>query len=184
MKNKKYFNAYGIDLTYQINTYKKIGSDYGNSKEANLGLDLNLARWVRKNITNKKEQKYKRCDKHSEWKEYVVDSLPKSIGNKEDMIHFLFKNKMFAHIYYDLIKSVLIPVYIGILAAFECFAPETTNGIVYSNEVRYMVYLFLAVVIVIISTCAIIDADQRIHFYNDYISIVEETYCVDNNQDC
>lgn len=47
-----------------------------------------------------------------------------------------------------------------------------------------MVYLFLAVVIVIISTCAIIDADQRIHFYNDYISIVEETYCVDNNQDC
>lgn len=168
MKNKKYFQAYNIDLTYELNTYKFIGNDYGDSKNANLGLDLNVRRWLRKNITNKNEKKYKICNKYSEWKKYVLDNFPINALNKEDILHFLNKSRYFAIIYYDLIKIVLVPVYVAMLALMEHFYPYKTGF--------FMALIFIMAIIVIISTGVIIDANQKINFYNDYIHILEDEF--------
>lgn len=166
MKNNKYFKAYGIDLTYEINTYKHIGNDYGDSKTANLGFDFNVLRWMRKNVTNKNEKKYKICDKYSEWKKYIIDKLPTNISNKEDMIHFFNKNRIFAVILYDLIKIVLIPIYIAMLEVIEVIWPNPIYG--------FVGFLIIAIVIVVIACGMVIDTKQKIHFYDDCLSILEE----------
>ena len=173
MKNKKHFMEYGIDISYELKTYKYIGSDYGNSKNANKGLSSNISRWLRKHIINKNEKQYKICNKYSEWEKYVTDNAPKNVLNGEDLLHYLYKNRMFMKIYYDIIKILLIPIYIAMLEILECICPD--------KNVLFVLMILVMIVIVIFSTGIIIDANQRINFYNDYISVLESVYINDIN---
>lgn len=54
-KKKRDFTPYGINLEYELKTYKYVGKDYGNRKDTDLGLRRNISRWYRRR-NNKKEK--------------------------------------------------------------------------------------------------------------------------------
>ncbi len=180
MKNK-YFQPYGLDMQYEYKTYKYVGMDYGNWKVANLGLVLNVKRFVRKYITNKKEKQYKKCDSYTEWQTHVKEILPSGLNNYEDMLHWLYRERRGAESFLEGIKAILIPIYIAFLGIMEFVTPissfqEGTGSfdVNLPNGGHIWLYIILLFMIMIASTIVLGEAEKKVSFYVDFICIVEE----------
>ena len=96
IKKKDRYNLYGFNTQYEFNTYKKIGKDYGK-----------LPRY---------EEKYTICNTYSDWEKYVKMKLPLNILNYEDFIHWLNNQLRFSKEMLDLIRGVLVPIYITLIS--------------------------------------------------------------------
>ena len=180
MRNK-YFKVYGIDIECEINTYKNVGKDYGNRKNANLGTLLNWKRFKRKCIENKEEKEYKFCDTYTEWEAHVKEILPKGITNYDDMLHWLYMKKRDEESLLEAIKAILIPVYIALLGIMEFIEPFNANKYeIGSMEAKlcnmgnFFFFLFMLVVIVLVSTKALGETERKVNFYTDFICIAED----------
>lgn len=161
----KYFNAYGLDFEYEFETYKHVGKDYGNCKNANKGLILNITRFFRKHVTNKKEHKYKFCNTYSEWEEQVQKVLLHNVCNNEDMLHFLYQKKRDAKVFLEGIKVILIPIYIALLQMIDIFYTSTTGKGAFT--------IVIMVIITMVSTCVLGDAMKKVYFLDDFIQIAK-----------
>ena len=178
---RKYFQPYGLDMRYEFNTYKHVGMDYGNRKTANLGWFLNLMRFNRKCITNRKEKNYKVCDTYTEWKRHIKEMLPNGSDNYEDMLHWLHREKRREERLLEAIKAILIPVYIAFLGIIQFVEPFSVISVedgsiemmVY-NVVKILFFIIFMLIIVIVSAKALRDAAEKVDFYVDLISMAEE----------
>lgn len=169
LKKKKYFRPYGLDLKYELNTYRQVGRDYGNRKTAHKGLLLNFMRWRRKR-KNRKEDKYKFCNTFSDWKRHVQKILPTHIRNYEDMIHYLHKQKSEAEDKLEEVKSLLIPMYIAMIALDGVFlGPEKSK-----SEYNFFYVIVSLLIIVFISVSRLWKAKTEVDFYHDFIEIAEK----------
>lgn len=164
LRNKN-FNAYGLDLGYELETHKHIGKDYGNYKNANKGFVLNLARFFRKHVINKKEQKYKFCNTYSEWKKHIQKVLPSYMCNSEDMLHFLYQKQKDAKDFLEGIKVILIPIYIALLQMIDIFYVRTAGKGAFT--------IVVMVIITMVSTHILSDATKKVYFFEDLIKIAK-----------
>ena len=160
---RKYYKPYGFDMNYEFNTYRNVGKDYGTRKDANLGLLLNIRRYIRKCIKNKHQKVYKFCHTYTEWENHVKSIIPYDSANYDDMLHWLYRRRRDAECILEATKAILIPIYIALLGIKEI------SGL----DLNIIEYLCMIVVVVIASIVALDEAKEKVDFYEDFIEIVE-----------
>lgn len=176
----KYFQPYGLDIKYEINTYKHVGMDYGNCKTANLGLWSNFKRFIRINVINRKEKVYQKCDTYTEWKGHIKEILPKGFNNYEDMLHWLYEKRRKAESYLEAIKAILIPVYIAylgmVMSIFPISSGEEAGNISTGANTSGRIWLLIILILLIVMISAIVlrEAKRKENFFVDFICIAEE----------
>lgn len=164
MKSKRY-KPYGLDLEYERKTYKHIGLDYGDRKTADIGWLFNFSRFLRKK-KNMKQKKYAFCNTYSEWEIHVKSILPKrKYCNYDDMCKWLNNVKNSAESDLEVIKSVLIPVYIALFSMYELFMTD-----IVTNKLDVMIVTL--VIAVFASTVILYNAINKVQFYKDFIDVV------------
>ncbi len=170
---KQRYTPYFFDIKYEKRTYKHIGKDYGDRKTSDRGLIRNFLRWHRKRIYNRKELKYKFCNTYVEWKHYLLERKFCNISDKQNMIKFLNKQKMFCEKMFDSIKTVIIPIYIALysvgIAAMDKISVEMETTESEARESIFFCMIFMTLFIAIISSYWIFQHKSDIHFYEDYI---------------
>lgn len=166
MKRQTYM-PYGLDMKYEYNTYKNIGMDYGDSKTASRGWIADVIRFWRKK-RNKDEKKYKFCDTYSVWEKYVTGMLKKNALNYKDFLHWLYGKRYNAQEDLEIIKLILIPLYIALFSIIDIFftAEMTENA-------KTISIISIMCVVGIISMCYFGSRNRKVVFYEDYIKIVE-----------
>lgn len=162
MKKQKY-KPYFFDYKYERRTYKYIGRDYGDSITANKGWIRNFTRWFRKNIYNRKESKYKICNTYEEWECYVKNKLPMRKDYK-NYIHWLIDKRRLAESELEIVKAILIPIYIAFLSMEEFFDSEEVSSL--------WGMLMPIMAIAIISACILYVEKENLDFWNDWIAII------------
>ena len=160
---KKDYKPYGINIEYELKTYKYVGMDYGNYKTANRGVLFNLKRFLRK-ICNKGERKYKFCNTYSEWETHVNYIVRKDITNYRDFVHWLYGKRNDAKEYLEAIKTILIPLYIAIFSLIQYFDNE---------KIGFEEILVGAILISFFSLKFLCEANEKVNFYKDLITIIE-----------
>lgn len=174
------YKPFNLDMNYELETYKHIGKDYGDAKNANKGLSANFLRFVRR-WTNRNQVNYKICNTYSDWEAHVECVLNKKIRNYSDMIHWLTGRKRFNVFIQEAVKSVIIPIYIAIFSLYdglggreilercqEHFKPELSQFIY--NFCLCIVLVFIT----IMALCILYDSINKVHFYEDFICIAKE----------
>lgn len=162
---KRYFEPYGIKTDYEYKTYKYVGRDYGNSKNAYLNWGLNLARFLRKK-RNKKQKRYAFCNTYTEWESHVKELVRKDIANGNDLLHWLYAKRNTEEQVLEAVKTILIPVYLVLLSALNLFGEISKGNVVW-------VFTTSAVIIILVASLYLYDAINRVNFYNDFIKIIE-----------
>lgn len=163
---KKYFTPYGIDETYELETYRHVGRDYGNKKNANLGWTLNFKRYRRK-WKNRNQKQYAVCHTYTEWENHVKTVINHDIINSNDLIHWLYQKRDWAIRSLEVEKLILVPIYVALLSLIIVESGEL------SIVARLMLFLFLAGVIIWISVDCFFKAFVEVSFYKDFIKIAE-----------
>lgn len=168
MKRAEY-RPYNLDMNYLFDTYRNIGKVYGNRKYANRGVVFNIIRWY-KRLKNRSERKYKNCDTYSAWEKYVKNIFQQiPAQHYSDMIHFLIGENNYFQGLLDVVKCILIPLYIailgmaGILFDLECF-----DGIA-----QYVFGIGLALIVMCVSLSILVVTQMKVEFYQDLIRIAK-----------
>lgn len=165
---KQNFVPYGINIRYEIKTYKMIGTDYGDAKTANRGVWLNFLRFWRR-VLNKKQKKYKICHTYSDWEQHVESVLNKNMLNYTDFLHWLYGKKTNAEEMLALIKVVLIPMYIAVFSISDKLWAKQLKDIPIEIGMT-----MVAIILVILSVNYFIDANEKVNFYKDIINVAEK----------
>ncbi len=161
MKKQKY-KPYFFDYKYELKTYKYIGIDYGDSISANKGWIQNARRWFRKHIYNRAESKYKICDTYEDWEIYVKNKLPMRTDYK-NYIHWLIMQKQLAERELEIVKAILIPIYIALLSMKEIF---------FLNKTPDLGTTLTFIIIILFVSCYILWIEnENLDFWNDWIEI-------------
>lgn len=166
MQKQKYM-PYFFNYKYERRTYKYIGKDYGNHIIANKGYVRNITRWFRKQLYNKNESKYKFCNTYEDWKRYLLEMPIYSGTDRENAIRYLNNHKRLCEMGLDLIKILLIPIYIAIFSVFMSLADGQS----------VILIMLLPLVIILASAYLIYKETSDACFYSDYIK------CLENNWD-
>lgn len=153
---EKAFKEYGIDIEYELNTYKNVGFDYKR-------------KGFFKRFVNRKERKYKICNKYSDWQKHIEQIIPKNILNYNDMIHWLYRKKQTAYILSECIKTVLVPIYVVFLSMFL-----TLFMSIFDNATVLIMIIVFVLVILVISVSYLINTMRKINFYEDIIKVIKE----------
>ena len=159
---KECSKKYGLNLKYELETYRHVGKDYGDRKNANRGWLFNFIRFLRKKF-NQKEKRYKFCNTYSEWKRHVKEIIPKNICNYDDFLHFLILERKDAETYLETFKIILIPIYIAMFGMNKLFPmdnPVTAIGTI--------------ITIAGFSSCIVYFEKKKVEFYEDLIEVVKE----------
>ena len=164
---RKVFKPYGIDETYELETYKHVGRDYGNKKNANLGWEFNLRRYLRKKI-NRSQRRYAVCHTYTDWENHVKAVIGHNVINSNDLIHWLYQKRDGAKRVLEVEKLILVPIYITLLSLIIVEMGEL------SFAARIMLFLILAGIIIWVSVGCFFKAFVEVSFYKDFIRIVEE----------
>lgn len=165
MKSLRY-KPYNCDIGYEKRTYKYIGKDYGDAKTANKGVMSNFFRWFRKYIYNRNEKFYKFCHNHGEWIEHLRDSDIYHGQDRKDFIAYLMQKKRTAEIMLDMVKVLVIPVYIALFSIMPSI--ETTQKLALT-EVASLWFFIIG-----ISVCLLKSSSLEVYFYHDYIKYFTE----------
>lgn len=163
---QKYFRPYGINESYELETYRHVGRDYGNKKNANLGWILNFKRYRRK-WKNRNQKQYAVCHTYTEWERHVKKVINHDIINSNDLIHWLYQKRDWAIRSLEVEKLILVPLYVTLLSLFFVETGEL------NLPVRLMLFLFLAGIIILVSVDCFFKSFVEVGFYNDFIKIVE-----------
>lgn len=162
------YKPYGIDLNYEMKTYKNVGCDYGNAQSADLGRLFNLKRFWRKR-KNREQTEYRFCDTYSDWEKHVQAVLPNNICNYADMLHWLEGKRNNAKTQLEMTKSILIPIYIALLTIYEIFLKP------YTDVLMKRIFVLIAIIMVIIIAVSVLTNDiKTINFYDDFIKIAKK----------
>lgn len=163
---QKYFRPYGINESYELETYRHVGRDYGDKKNANLGWTLNFKRYQRK-WKNRNQKQYAVCHTYTEWERHVKTVINHDIINSNDLIHWLYQKRDWAIRSLEVEKLILVPLYVTLLSLFFVEMGEL------SLPVRLMLFSFLAGIIILVSVDCFFKAFVEVSFYNDFIKIAE-----------
>lgn len=172
---KKKYRPYMIDITYELETYKNIGRDYGNSKTADIGGVFNFFRFVRK-FKNRKQTKYRFCNTYSDWEKHMHNVLNKNIINYDDMVHWLIGHRNYAKQRLEAVKAVLIPIYITLISLYK---------VLWGKENDPMITVLIPLFITVFASAYILsDATVKVNFFDDFIKIAqkEKDYNLTNRQ--
>lgn len=167
LMKKKYFTPYGIDETYEVETYRHVGRDYGNRENANMGWILNFKRYRRKK-KNRNQDQYAVCHTYTQWENHVKTVINHNIINTNDLIHWLYQKRDWAMRSLEVEKLILVPVYVALLSLI-IRDPEK-----YSFAAVLMLFVFLAGIIIWVSIDCLFKDFVEVSFYNDFISVVEK----------
>ena len=162
---------YGINLEYEIRTYKNIGRDYGNRKTLNRGLINNIRRYIRKKCLNPTEKRYKFCNTYSDWVEHVKGIIPMEICNADDFLRYLIFKKRNEEFSLETVKIILIPIYLVMIQLKDVFNIENA-----------WMALIVMVIIAIVSCCVMLTSTQKLEFYQDLIEVVEAELNINSEQ--
>lgn len=167
MKNS-YLKLYGIDVEYEIRTYKNVGKDFDDRKNANWGLLLNIMRYFRK-WKNRNQDKYAFCNTYTEWKNHVYTIINKEIMNKNDLIHCLYKDRNFVKFNIEIVKIILIPLYFIMITIFD-----NIINMQYSFALKWFGEMAIIMFVAAVSMVSLNEAIMQINFYEDFTKVVEE----------
>lgn len=169
---KRYYEPYGIKINYEYKTYKYVGRDYGDSKDANLGWVFNLARFLRKK-RNKQQIRYAFCNTYTEWTSHIQGIVRKDIANGNDLLHWIYDKRNVEKQWLEAIKTILIPIYLVLLSVLDFFVEIPKE---------YAVWIFVAAILIVIlpSMVYLYGAINKVNFYNDFIEIIEKI--IENNR--
>lgn len=163
---KRCFKPYGIDKTYELETYRHVGRDYGNKKNANLGWAFNIRRYIRRKI-NRNQERYAVCHTYTEWENHVKSVINHNIINSNDLIHWLYQQRDWAVRSLEVEKLILVPIYVTLLSLIIVESGEL------SFAARLILFLILAGIIILVSVDCFFKAFVEVSFYNDFIKIAE-----------
>lgn len=156
-------DPYGFNIKYEFKTYKYVGEDY----------DLNqwsrIRRYIR-SIWNRNESKYKKCDRYSDWDNYVRSNLPMELLNYQDFMHWACMKQRNSQKLLEGAKCVIIPIYIAIISIFQSFIPS-------DSPIPLVIF---SLSIACVSIGILVAARNRVNFWTDYIEIIKAKY--DNKQ--
>lgn len=162
---KQKYEPYKINIRYELETYKNIGKDYGNSKTASKGVLFDFLRFVRKR-KNKGQIKYRFCDTYSAWEEHINKVLSVDIRNYEDLLHWLMGKKNEAQQYLDAVKAILIPIYVSLISLYKVFGKNTDS----------LVDLIVMMLVIVFFSVIILDsAIEKVEFYDDFIKVARNS---------
>ena len=167
MKRKKY-NPYGIDLKYELETYKHVGDSYENRKMISKGFYRNVAGNFKKKM-NEKRETYAFCNTYSEWEIHVKQSIPKDIRNKKDLLHWFYKKTNEAKRNLEVIKGIFIPIYITMLGAFLSLIDMYDVG-----GRKEFAIVGLCIIVTFFSWNWYSEGSTIVDFCNDFVKIVED----------
>ncbi|MCH5280926.1 MAG: hypothetical protein J1E61_05605 [Lachnospiraceae bacterium] len=156
---RKFSYLYGLNIRYEINTYKYVGHDYPNQPF------LKKYRIVR--LIKRIMKKYTVCNNYTEWEKHVQNAINKDIINPKDFIRWLYRKKDIEEQFLEAIKSILIPIYIAIFPLMDYF------GKIPEKDVEGFI-LFGLILIVSISSKYLYDTFEKVNFYRDFIEIAEK----------
>lgn len=159
ISKKKLYTPYGFDEKVEYKIYNQIGEAY------------------RITVLGKKEKKQIKIlpsfDTYLEWKGYFISKFSKSCDWNCNFTHYLSKKLRKNKRIVDLIKSVVVPIYIG---EFSCLITIYQSNSVKIPICVQIAMLFVAIIItVIVSFWLIHIHSSRTHFYVDCIDIIEDT---------
>lgn len=162
---KRNFKPYGIDTEYEYKTYKYVGRNYEDSKDASAGCRLRLKKYLRKR-RRKKQKRYAFCNTYTEWESHVKALVRTDIANSNDLLHWLYAKRNTEEQVLEAVKTILIPVYLVLLSALNLFGEISKGNVVW-------VFTTSAVIIILVASLYLYDAINRVNFYNDFIKIIE-----------
>lgn len=159
MKTK--YTPYGFDEKYEYKTYKNIGKDYGDRKIADVGFFENVKRYFRRK-TNRKQKQYAMYNTYEQWKKHVKKNIERYPLSIENYKHWLIKQQRYYQERLELIKIILIPLYIFMLT-------------VLAEQEKSSIQLLYATILAETMMCLLVMNDtKKSLFYKDYIEIMDE----------
>jgi hypothetical protein len=153
---KKSFKEYNIDIKYELKTYNHVG------------FDCNRKSFFRR-CMNRKERKYKVCNKYSDWEKHIEQIISKNILNYNDMVHWLYRRKRTTYILSECIKAILVPVYVVFLSLLMTLYMNISD----SSSVLIMI-IVLSLMILVLPVIYLRNAMQEINFYKDIIKLIKK----------
>lgn len=163
---------YDFDIDYEIETYKHIGKK------------------VKKSHRNRKL--YSICNTYSEWEKHVKNTLHIEILNYGDFIHWLNEKLRQAETFVEIIKCVLIPIYIALISVLDSFFPNIDQQMSLQMSLRMSlrmyqngkVFVSLAIIAVVVffSVSILNNEMQKVSFWKDYIKIAKSCGDSENNR--
>ena len=140
---------YGIDIDYEYETYRNVGVDY------------KIGKW----------KKYLSCCTYSEWENHINSIVEREMPVYNDFLHWLYgkRNEEIKNL--EIVKAVLIPVYIALITLFDTLLGNFLSSNPITNS---FLLIFLLIVIVIVSTCILYKSIEKKHFFDDFIEIVKK----------
>ena len=170
MRRRQKYRPYFFDYKYERKTYKCIGKDYGDSVTANKGWIRNFTRWYRKYVYNREETKYKICNTYTEWKQYLLEKPFYNESDKENAIRYLCDQKRIADMILDIVKILIIPIYIALYSVTISLLDEQSLW----EMIGFMICL------IVVSAYLIIKYGEDVSFYKDYVECLKNDN-VDSN---
>lgn len=162
------YEPYKLNIDYEFKTYKNVGKDYGDAKNANKGWIQNFLRFMRR-WKNREQTDYKFCNTYSDWEKHVQNILNKHILNYSDMIHWLIRKRNIEKTYLDSVKAILIPIYIALIQIYEIFIDNSI-----SRNARLPVVISIIVVVIVFSMIILNGVIEKVNFYDDFIEIAKK----------
>lgn len=114
-------------------------------------------------------KKKARYEKYSQWKKHIEEEYQIQI-HSDDFYHFIRRRFRIKENKYDMIKALLVPVEVALIAVFA------QDKSMIGNISYGTVYAFItALIIVVLATNEMISCKNEIHFLNDMIELINKT---------
>ena len=97
----------------------------------------------------------------------MLSVLPSEIQNYKDLIRWLFKRRDSERSSLEAVKSILIPLYIAVLAMHELLFPG-------SDDTKMILMLIVILIVELIALRWLNNAMCRVRFYEDFIEIAND----------
>lgn len=163
------FLPYNFDYDYELKTYSHIGKDYGDNHTANRGFISNISRSFRQ-IWNKTEKHYKKCDNYTEWKYYILNKYKSS--ESENFLRYLMQEENYAIRQIDVFRSSYIPLVLCITTIFFTLNTSfNTINITYNYEIISFTIAIVGIILCVPFSIEMMLIHEKKQFYKDCIEL-------------
>ena len=151
---------YGFNEEVEFKIYSQIGELY---RETVLGKN-----------SKKQDKNIPSFNTYLEWKEYFINKFFRSFDWNCNFTHYLNRKRRTNEKIVDLIKSVVVPIYIGEISCLITIYQSNEIQISICTEI---IMLLSAIIITVISSFWLIHKyTSRTQFYMDCIGIIKKKY--------
>ena len=173
MKNKEML--YNFDYKYEYKTYKNVGVDEKINYKSKGNFFYKLLRLIRF-LLNKNEKRYKKLNTYSEWENYVIDSREGRCFKRKDFIHFLKSRQRKCECCYDIVGSVVTPIYVVLVSGglTLLLLPYQNDSTISNAFGAWFLFTVLLIFILVFLIKRNYKYRNEYYFYHDYIEIISK----------